>query len=368
VQLLVSFVVLVAAMAMPALAQAPAKPVGEGGSVRGRIFDADTGQAITHELNIEVTKVEDDAFSQALAGILPPRREMDAVGEYVFSDLDPGLYNLEIREKGNRVRNATRSVQVAAGAITRADVYLRLPGEITAVVVDSLGQPVQGSAVILVSSAYVYGRAVYTYTQQRPTDDRGHVTFSQRVQAGHPYFLLALPPEASRPSLSGTPALEPIWYPSRPGALQPFVLLSGERKRVDLVMQKKQTYCMDGKLTADGQPAALDFEVGIPEVGGYVGQTGGTRGVLASGKSNASGHFRVCGLGRGEYLLAAGLSREFYGRTTVSIVDRDMRDIALNAHSPLSLSVEVRWDNGQVLEKTFNLQFIAFSRAMFSPP
>jgi hypothetical protein len=354
-----SLAALAVAVAVPALAQAPPRPLGEGGSIRGRIIDADTGQLATRELTIEV---QDGATGMAA-------RDIDAVGEFVVTDLPAGPYLLRVREKGGRSTFATRNVQVAAGAtINRADIYLRLPGEINAVVVDGSGEPVQGANVLLVSSGYVFGHAVYTYSQQKTTDDRGYATFSQRVEAGHPYFLLVLPPEASRPALPGTPSLEPIWHPGRPGVMQPLVLRSAERKRIDVVMQKKPTYCVDGKLLANGQPEVLDFEVAIPEVGGYVGFTGGTRGVISRGKSDASGRFKVCGLWPGEFLLAADLSKQFYGRTTVSIVDRDVRNITLNTHSPINLSVEVRWDNGQLPERPFNLQFIPVSRAMFSPP
>jgi hypothetical protein len=293
---------------------------------------------------------------------------MDFAGELIIPDLEPGLYRLQILEKGHRFTIATRKVQITAGATTtRADIYLRLPGEIKAVVVnDSSREPVQGSTVLLVSSEYVSGHAVYTYAQQGTTDDRGQVNFSERVEAGHPYFLLALPPGATRPTLSGTPSMEAIWYPGRPAVLQPFTLGSGERKSVDLVMRTAGTHCLDGKLTADGLPAELDFEVAIPEVAGYVGFSGGTRGVISKGRSDASGHFQVCGVWPGEFVLAAGLNKDFYGRSTISVADKDVRNISLNARSPLSLTVDIRWDRVQLQEETFRLQVSAFSRASFN--
>jgi hypothetical protein len=84
---------------------------------------------------------------------------------------------------------------------------------------------------------YLAGQTVYAAGEKK-TDDRGYYSFSTRVETGHPYFLLALPPEANRPTLSGTPSLEATWYPGRPGLLQSFLLRSDERKRVDFVMKK----------------------------------------------------------------------------------------------------------------------------------
>jgi hypothetical protein len=59
--------------------------------------------------------------------------------------------------------------------------------------------------------------------------------------------------------------------------------------------------------------------------------------------------------------LAAGLNDAHYGRTTISIADRDVPDITLNARSPVSLSVEVGFDSPQA-ERTFRLQFVPLSR------
>lgn len=343
---------------VPLLAQNPGKALGDGGSVRGRVFDADTGELNTRELTISAVDLVGTSV-----------RQMEIVGSFVFSDLSAGLYQLRIQERGARFPIlASRNVQLTDGAvITSADIYLRLPGEINAVVADSAGEPIQGSVVMLVSSDYVGGHAAYTFTYQKTTDDRGHVNFSQVVEAGHPYFLLALPPEPAKPTSStpGTRSVGASWYPARPGMSQPFVLRSAERRDIRLMMPETQTYCVEGRLMAEGLPAALDFEVAVPEVGGYVGLTGGTRGVVSRGKSDASGHFKVCGLWPGEFLLAAGLNEASYGRMTISIVDRDVREIALNARAPLSLSVEVSWDSPQITGKAFVLQFVPFSRAAF---
>ena len=61
-----SLAVLAVAVAVSALAQVPARPLGEGGSIRGRIFDADTGQLATRELTI---KVQDGPTGRAARGV-----------------------------------------------------------------------------------------------------------------------------------------------------------------------------------------------------------------------------------------------------------------------------------------------------------
>jgi len=362
---LVSFVIL-AAIAVPSVAQIPPQPASNAGSFRGRIVDLDTGQPVTQELTIVVTK--EGAPDST-------RRVMDVTGEFVVSDLSPGRYQLQFREKGISFENP-RYVQVTGlPAITPVDIYLRLlAGEINGVVADRDGEPVQGSKVMLVSVKYLAGQAVYTAgAGEKTTDDRGYFSFSTRVEAGHPYFLLALPPESARPTLSGTPSLEAAWYPSRPGLLQPFVLRSDERKRVDFVMEKKQTHCVDGRLMANGQPAALNYEIAIPEVAG-------NQGVTFRGQSDASGRFQACGLWPGEFRIAAGMSKESYGpqqligrqetdlrygRATISVVDRDVHDVRLNAQSPVTLTAEIRLDSAQTPEKTYRLHIQPLSRVAY---
>jgi hypothetical protein len=158
--------------------------------------------------------------------------------------------------------------------------------------------------------------------------------------------------------------LEANWYPGRPGVWEPFLLRSDEQKRVDFVMKKKPTHCVDGRLTANGQPAALNFEIAIPEAAGYLGRTGGTQGVISSGQSDSSGHFQACGLWPGEFLIAAGMPSS-YGRTTLSIADSDVHDVRLNARSPVTLSAEIRLDSAQPPQNTYTLYFNPLNRVAF---
>jgi hypothetical protein len=361
-RLLTSLLIL-AAIVTSAMAQAP-------GSFRGRIVDADTGQTVSEEgVTIVLTKEGASAAS---------RRVVDVKGAFVVPDLSPGRYQIQFRYKGIQTGTA-RYVQVTGVApATPADIYLRLPGEVSGVVVDKDGQPVQGSEVMLVTIEYFAGQAIHTVFTGRQTDDRGNFNLSTRVEAGRPYFLLVLPPEGNTPTLSGTLSLEPLWYPGRPGLAQPFVIRSAERKRLDFVLEKGKTYCLDGRLTSNGQPAALGFEIAIPEVAGYRGGTGGTQGVISRGQSDASGHFQACGLLPGDYLLAAGMNKtggggtqtlyvaDSYGRTNVSIVDRDVHDVKLNAQSAVALAAEIRLDRGEFPPpEAYRLQFMPLSRVAF---
>jgi hypothetical protein len=358
-------------MALPAIAQTNGQPQGQTrGTFRGRIIDADTGQPATRDVTIVVTKQgESDAT----------RRVIDVKDEFVVSDLSPGRYRIAFRDKGLSLQS-DRYVQVTGLApITPVDIHLRLlAGEIYGVVANREGEPLQGARVIVVTIQYFAGQTVYTAYSEMKTDDRGSFSFSGRIESGRPYFLLALPPEAGRPTLSGTTSPEAMWYPSRPGLLQPFVLRSSERKRVDFVLEKKPTHCVDGRLTENGKPAALNFEIAIPEIARYRGSSGGTQGVVSRGESDASGAFRACGLWAGEFLLAAGMNKEperpgiavattpkSYGRATVSIVDSDVHDVRLNTQSPVTLSAEVRLDTTEVPEKTYRLDFTPFSRVAF---
>jgi hypothetical protein len=114
-----------------------------------------------------------------------------------------------------------------------------------------------------------------------------------------------------------------------------------------------------------GQPAALAFEIAIPEVAGYRGSTGGTRGVIVTGRSDESGQFQACGLWPGEFRIAVGLDRASYGRTTVTIVDSDIHDVVVNAQPPVTLNAEIRLDSGQMTRETYRLSFRPLSRVAF---
>jgi len=343
----------------------------DAGSFHGRIVDADTRQTATETVTIVVTKEGESAATRSV---------IDVKGEFVLPDLTLGRYQIQFRYKG--ISTGTQQYLQVTGpaSTTPADIYLRIPGEITGAVVDQDGEPVQGAQVQLVGMHYLAGQTVYTVsTNARPTDDRGQYSLSTRVEAG-PYFLLVLPPEGTRATLSGTPSLEPVWYPGRPGLAQPFVIRSAEKKHLDFVLEKKKTYCVDGTLTANGQPAAKNFEIAIPEVAGYRGTTGGTQGVIVRGQSDASGRFQACGLWPGEFHIAAGMNSpgpgpqtvqflfaaDTYGHGIVSVVDRDVRDVKVNAQSSVSLAREIRVDNGTTLPQgTYRLSFTPLNRVAF---
>ncbi len=357
--------VALAAIAVTSVAQTPV-------SFHGRIVDADTGQTATEEVTIVVTKEGASAAT---------RRVIDVKGEFVVSDLTPGRYQIQFRYKGIET-GTLRFVQITdPPPATPADIFLRIPGEITGAVLDEAGEPVQGADVLLVTMEYLPGQKPYrVFTAARPTDDRGRYNLSARVETGLPYYVLVLPPATPRPTLSGTPTLEAIWYPGRPGLAQPFVIRSAEKKHLDFMMERKPSYCVDGMLTAGGELAVRGFEIAIPEVAGYRGTTGGTQGVIARGESDASGHFQACGLWPGEFLLAAGMNNpgpeprttqflftaDSYGRTTLSVLDRDVHDLKLSVHSPVSLAAEIRYDGGETPpQNTYRLSFTPLNRVAF---
>jgi hypothetical protein len=54
-----------------------------------------------------------------------------------------------------------------------------------------------------------------------------------------------------------------------------------------------------------------------------------------------------------------------YGRTTVSIVDRDVHDVMLNVQSPVTLAAEIHTDRAQTPEANYRLNFVPLSRVAF---
>jgi hypothetical protein len=358
----------VIALGQASLGRAPSASANTPtGSLRGRILDADSGQPVTQTLRV-------DAADGAGRRVGVP---VDVQGEYSLRDLAPAQYEIRVYELDNRFPIASRIANVESGIEkSGADVSVRLRGVVGGVALDDDGEPVSGAKILLVSAEYWFGQLIYTAEQVMNTDDRGQYKFSRSVEASHSYLILVLPPDMidlDAPIASLNPrtrrsVLAATWYPGPPtssGEVR-FALSSGEHKRIDVQMAHAPSYCVDGTLTADGRPAALDFEVAIAETSGYSPSTGRTRGEVRGGRSSPDGQFRVCGLWPGEFRLRAGISTMYFGQVLISIGSKDLKGLMLDARSPVTVAGEIVWDTYQLNNprlKTAALRLTPISRA-----
>jgi hypothetical protein len=317
------------------------------GAISGALLDADTRQQISQTLR--VSAVND-------SGVVC---SVDAKGEYTLSNLVPGTYEVQVQEPDNRIQIGNRLVTVNSNAvISRADVYVRLSGAVVGVITDSEKEPVQGAQVFLVTGEYWWGHLVYFAEQHTKADDLGGYRFSRSVRSGKTYLLLVLPPLERQGDRAASPepnsATSPnarkrvmgaTWYPGPPVSEEArFVLRSGEQKHVDLTIPTFPNYCLDGQLTFNGEPSALDYELAVKEISGYAPAMGGSRGTVRAGKADADGRFRVCGLWPGEFRLIAGMTANQFGYTSVSVADSDIYGITADARSPLTVTGEIKLD------------------------
>lgn len=333
------------------------------GVITGQVVDADSHQVVTTSLRISAAK------TGPRGGLA--RSALSANGGFELQGLEAGTYEIRATELNNRFPVGRRMVRVSPGATSNgADVVVHRSAIVNGFVLGSDREPVQGARVLLVASEYWDGRLIFYAEQERTVDDRGHYAFMRLVQSGRPYLLLVLPPRLDEEiGRSGTrkPTLEAAWFPGPPSqdGLSDLVLRSGEERRIDLTMTETPSLCVDGTLTVDGRGAPVDFEVAIAEISGYVPADGLSHGVVGTGRSGLDGRFQMCGLWAGDFKLFSGLRPEQYGSLALSISDKDLHNINLDAGSSIMVSGTVKPEvsNGEAaLPQMTTIVLTAFDR------
>ncbi|MEO8658320.1 MAG: carboxypeptidase-like regulatory domain-containing protein [Bryobacteraceae bacterium] len=300
-----------------------------GASINGRILDADSGQLITRTLEVEA------CTDLSCTG------KTSAAGEFLVKGLVPALYRIQVKEPGNRFPIGEQIVTVKPGSdASPLTVYVRQRGSVAGFLRDEHRNPVPGAKVHLVAVEYWFGKLTYYARDRAITDDHGHYGFPQ-VDAGKSYLLLVLPPEVESPRT----ALAATWYPRAPATDSPdkFTVKSAEDKRIDPQITQAPSYCVDGTLTIKGRPGEIDFAIAIKETSGFVAATNTLNGEVRAGKSDPDGRFRACGLWPGEFRLITGTSQTLFGSALLSISNKDIHGIAVDAQIPVTMTGEVDW-------------------------
>jgi hypothetical protein len=248
---------------------------------------------------------------------------------------------------------------VGGQQLDRVDFYLHAYGEISGKVLEENKEPIPGMTVFFVAREYATGALRYVFAAMARTDDRGEYRL-QNVQPGRGYLILAEKQRQRIEAVSDVPSdlksrktvPTPTYYPGALGidGAQAIVLRAGERRQgVDIQLLRGPSYCVEGVLEADGRPTLLFFS--IRELQPASGPSGNGAVFVTSphGESGQDGKIRICDLHSGDYqITATQLPKDtgpppFFGTASVTITDRDVRNVRIGAGSRVSIPGEAVW-------------------------
>jgi hypothetical protein len=332
--------------AVPGLAQESDKKPATG-TIRGVVREIETGAPI--------------AEASVSTELAPGRTTTDAEGRYVLRDVPPGNQTVRVRLSGTS-GSMTRIINLVAGQdLSEIDFRVPLRGKISGRVLDENNEPVPGITVFLINRAYYRGSMRSVYWSQAQTDDRGQYVIGG-ILTGQSFLVMAEKRLATISAMSNAPADRKLrkrtyartFYPNSPSidSAAPVVLRSAEsREGVDIQILRTPSYCIDGVLTAQGAPAAMQFSIEpVQPSSGGIGQGGGGFAAPTSGVTGADGKIRVCDLAPDEYKLTAYLGSkpdalpDTLGTAQLAITHEDVHNVRLTSRPWLPVTGEVVWD------------------------
>jgi hypothetical protein len=330
-------------------------------AVSGTVKDAGTGKPLANynvSTYVGATWINDTIIMGTAKQV---KSVTDEQGHYRLSDLPPGSYRIQAASAEDFTSRREKRITLSGQDLNDLDFSVVVSGKISGKVVDENKEPVPNLAIYLVSKEYYMGVVGYFFKGFAQTDDRGGYSIS-RVEAGHPYLLMAERLERKLPARSEAP-LDPklrrrvpmrTFYPNAPAkeSAEALVLRPGEhRENVNIELKKSPNYCMEGTLVGAFGPAALGFTIeGLAPSSG-MSSGGGMFTVPPTGMTGPDGKFRICDLSPGTYRLAAldgnpgnqQMPANFaIGNVVVS--DRDLQNVKIPLASGLPLEGEVVWD------------------------
>lgn len=290
--------------------------------------------------------------------------ETDALGNYKVSPIPPGTYTLFVN--GNEVIPALVTVTVPPGKdVTGVDISVQVASSVSGTVMDRDKKPILSANVLLMQKLYRNGKVAYLDVTGTMGDLEGHYKLDRNVPPGGTYLVLTKAPLRANPAISDEPeeldkrlpSLMPAYYMNSSfpeGALSITPRPGQQVEGVDIQIERAKAYCVEGVTQSEGVPAAMYFDIyesnfislqapiSLPGRF-YVARFGGNR------MTGSEGKFRICGLHPGEYRLLAmsesnSASSKLFAARSVSIADRDLTKVELNAMPGISLPGEVVWN------------------------
>lgn len=312
----------------------------------------------------------------------------DSLGHYFFGDLKPGSAVLRIDTSIPNKRGSftNRSVNLKAGQHLTLDIPLEINGRVSGKVVDENGDGLPGVWVFLVGKEYFAGGVRNLFKGLATTDDHGEYTLDP-VEPGRSFLVYAESRPQKLDAISAVPedpkmrrqVLVPTFYPNSRdmnGASVVTVTGGGHLEAINIKMSKAPAYCVDGVVTNAGVPGPLSFELSAAEPHSGAGPNSGMYISAPSGKAGGDGRFRICDLPSGVYSIEAtqwgggGASKAPppMGNVTVSVGDRDVHGIRVDALPSPALKGEVVWDGPPPQDPvtgTMRIELRALERAHF---
>jgi hypothetical protein len=164
----------------------------------------------------------------------------DGEGEFEFSELPPGIYDVQVAATATEPGAEMRGVKVFAGGCAPLNVWLQPAGEISGRVLTIDGQPMPGEGVILFAAEGVTDDELDGIENRPPiigyTDREGGYRFA-RLPAGRYYVLAAIGNQRGVRQ-----AQRRIFYPgvSSLSEAKPITLESGQKKmRLDVRLPER---------------------------------------------------------------------------------------------------------------------------------
>jgi len=309
----------------------------------------------------------------------------DDSGQFVFSGLPQGRYNLIVSKRGwTRMTYGAKtpgrpgvSIPVAAGE--RATITMRMPrpAVITGTVLDENGQPPAGVAMSVMQYRYDSGerRLVRAPSTASGPDERGQYRIFG-LAPGEYYVVASGTREIFTPgsdlhvtsdvdvqqatnAIEAGPAVPvtavhqrsvgaaPMYYPGTASLAQatPIVVRSGEeRTGVDFVTQYVTTARIEGTVTGlDGSPVAAGTQVSLVASDPNISSFG--LDSLRTTRADATGTFRFAGIAPGSYaLVARGANPSSWARADLDVQGDDLHGVTLTMQESLTIAVAVKWE------------------------
>lgn len=309
----------------------------------------------------------------------------DDSGQFVFSGLPQGRYNLIVSKRGwARMNYGAKtpgrpgvSIPVAAGE--RAAITMRMPrpAVITGTVLDENGQPPAGVVMSVVQYRYDSGerRLVRAPSTAIGPDERGQYRIFG-LPPGEYYVVASGTRELFTPgsdlhvtsdvdvqqatsAIEGGPAVPvttvrqrsvgaaPMYYPGTASLAQatPIMIRSGEeRTGVDFVTQYVTTARIDGTVTGlDGSPVAAGTQVSLVASDPNVSSFG--LDSLRTTRADAAGTFRFAGIVPGSYtVVARAANPSSWARADLDVQGDDLHGVTLTMQESLTIAGTVKWE------------------------
>ena len=293
----------------------------------------------------------------------------DSNGRFVFSNVPPGTYRLSgervgfIREaySAREAASSATTIRLTAGQTINDIVFKLTPqGVVTGMVLDEVGDPVQGANVQLLQHRYTDGARQLMPVSRANSNDIGEYRLAQ-VNPGRYYLVASYGGgmrfgNRARQQQSTTDSYMPTYYPGTPetsSAVPIEVAVGAQLQGFDIQLLKTRVVSIRGRVVngRDNSPANNVAVAVSPNTSQSYGPVFANRR-LASVR-NDNGTFEISGVPPGSYILSVnsfgrgrGRGRTADGATIgggfarlpVEVGESDVEGLVLVLQDPIELS------------------------------